>query len=159
MKSISPVNLNIVKKLKEDKAFREDFFRGQAQDEIAMSLRSLREKRTMRQIDLAKKTKMKQSAISRIEQADYSGWTFNTLFRIAEALDARLRIIFEPIEIVFSLYAENKATLSTQSEQNLKDYFVDTTDPKIKRRQVQTLFISNVFHGHISTSTYGGLTQ
>ena len=38
MASISPIKLNIAKKLKEDRAYRERFFRGQTQDEIAMGI-------------------------------------------------------------------------------------------------------------------------
>jgi len=109
MALISPLKLNISKKLKEDRDFRKRFFRGQAQDEIAMSIRSLREKRKMRQIDLAKTSRMKQSAISRIEQADYSSWSFNTLFRVAEALDARLRVTLEPTEAIIARYETQEA--------------------------------------------------
>lgn len=108
MTSISLVKLNIAKKLRENKSFKERFFRGQTQDEIAMGIRSLREKRKMRQIGLAKKCGMKQSAISRIEQADYSGWSFSTLLRVADALDARLQVIFEPGEIVIDRYEQNE---------------------------------------------------
>jgi transcriptional regulator with XRE-family HTH domain len=104
MSLVLSIKLNVLKKLKEDKAYRERFFRGQAADEIAISIRSLREKRGETQTDLAKKADMKQSAISRIEQADYYGWTFRTLFRVADALDARLRVIFEPAETVIANY-------------------------------------------------------
>lgn len=38
---------------------------------------------------------MKRSAICRIEQAEYSGWSFMTLFRVA---NARLRITLESAE-------------------------------------------------------------
>ncbi len=113
MTSISPVKLNISKKLKENKGFRERFFRGQIQDEIAMGIRSLREERKLRQIELAKKCGMKQSAISRIEQANYSGWSFSTLLRVADALDARLRVTFEPAEIVIDRYEETQIAAST----------------------------------------------
>jgi hypothetical protein len=41
---------------------------------------------------------MRQSAISRIEQAEYSSWTFNTLWRVADALEARVVIQIQPIE-------------------------------------------------------------
>ena len=51
---------------------------------------------------------MKQSAISRIEQAEYSGWSFNTLLRVADALGARLRVTFEPAESVIERYEENE---------------------------------------------------
>ncbi len=45
---------------------------------------------------------MGQPAVSRIEQASYSGWTYKTLARVAEKLNARLRIIYEPLEDVIA---------------------------------------------------------
>ncbi len=66
--------------------------------EVACQIRELREKRRLTQVEFAKQCKMKQSAVSRIEQADYSGWTYKTLARIAEKLHARLRITYEPLE-------------------------------------------------------------
>lgn len=116
MALITPIKLNIATKLK-DKGFRERFFRGQAEDEIAMSIRKLRVKRKMRQADLAKQSGMKQSAISRIEQADYSAWSLNTLFRVADALSARLRVSFEPIENVIEQYKEKEAAITPELEQ------------------------------------------
>jgi transcriptional regulator with XRE-family HTH domain len=92
-----------------DAEYRKRFFRGQAEDEIAMSIKALREKRKKRQVDLAKDSGMKQSAVSRIEQADYCGWSLKTLFRVADALDARLRITFEPSENVIEHYRELEA--------------------------------------------------
>lgn len=52
----------------------------------------------MRQTDLAKAARMKQSAISRLEQAEYSRWGFNTLIRIADSLDARVIFRLEAAE-------------------------------------------------------------
>ena len=92
-----------------DAEYRRKIFRGQAEDEIAMSIKALREKRNKRQVDLAKDSGMKQSAVSRIEQADYRGWSLKTLFRVADALDARLRITFEPSETVIEHYRELEA--------------------------------------------------
>ena len=132
MASISPVKLNIAKRLKEDKKYRERFFRGQIQDEIAMGIRSLRDKRQKRQIDLAKESGMKQSAISRIEQAEYSGWSFNTLLRIADTLDARLRVIFEPAEIVIARYEENEIAASVGADEYAPFYESNATEPGIK---------------------------
>lgn len=116
MELISPIKLNLAKRLKEDKEFRNRFFHARAQDEVASSIIDLRKKRKMRQIDLAKHSGMKQSAVSRIEQADYSGWSFTTLQRVAESLDARVRIIFEPIEDVIKFY-EQKEAVSTAEPQ------------------------------------------
>jgi transcriptional regulator with XRE-family HTH domain len=85
-------------------AFRRRFFRLRAQEEVAQQILELRERRQFRQKDLARAAKMKQSAISRIEKAGYSAWTYKTLLRIAEALDAQLRIVFEPQEDVIARY-------------------------------------------------------
>jgi len=120
MKLTSPIKLNIAKKLKEDKAYRKRFLRRRTQDEIAMNIRSLREKRQMRQVDLASKSNMKQSAISRIEQAEYASWSLTTLFRVAGALSARVRVIFEPVEDVIEKYNEKEKEIT--SESHLEQY-------------------------------------
>jgi len=61
----------------------------------------------MLQSEVAQLAETGQSAISRIEKANYDGWTFKTLICIAEVLRARLRITFEPIEDVVSSYCTN----------------------------------------------------
>jgi transcriptional regulator with XRE-family HTH domain len=106
MSAITSVRLKIKEKLKTDPAYRTKFFRRTAQDEIALQIRQLRKMRDLKQKGLAQKAGMKQSAISRIEQAEYEAWTFKTLFRIAEALDARLDITFKPLEKVLPEYEE-----------------------------------------------------
>jgi hypothetical protein len=67
---LSPIKTNFGKKLK-NKSYRIKFFRGQAQDEIAYQLRAARKKRKITQPKLEKLSGMKQSAISRLEQASY----------------------------------------------------------------------------------------
>jgi len=136
MTSISLVKLNIAKKLKENRSFRERFFRGQTQDEIAMGIRSLREKRKMRQIGLAKTCGMKQSAISRIEQADYSGWSFSTLLRVADALDARLQVTFEPAEIVIDRYEQNENLTQTEFAEHYNFNLANAINQEIDRKQL-----------------------
>jgi len=59
---------------------------------------------------------MKQSAVSRIEQANYSGWNFKTLARIADSLDARLRIVLEASEDVIARYLEDESRLTSQAK-------------------------------------------
>lgn len=108
MPLITSIKLSIAEKLKKDKGFRNRFFRGQVQDLIAMSIRGLREKRELRQSDLAEKSDMKQSDISRIEQADYSSLSLEKLLRVAEALDARLRVTIEPVEDVITQYRKRE---------------------------------------------------
>ena len=82
---------------------------------------------------------MKQSAVSRIEQADYSGWSFNTLFRVADALEARLMVSFEPVEDVIDWYRRKEAGIT--AEPNLfADIHVskvtDGTDGVATRKEV-----------------------
>ena len=102
---LSPVGIRarLAKKLRNP-AFRRRYFRARAQEEVAQQILELRERRHYWQIDLAHAAKMKQSAVSRIEKADYSAWTYKTLLRIAEALDAQLRIVFEANEDVIARY-------------------------------------------------------
>ena len=102
---LSSIKLGIADKLK-DRGYRHRFFRGHAQDEVASRIKELREFRKLRQTDLAERCDMKQSAVSRIEQASYSRWNIDTLWRIAEALDVRMRITFEPMENVIQKYEE-----------------------------------------------------
>ena len=101
--SLKPINLKLSEKFADPEYFHE-YFAGRAQDEVASGIRDLREVRGMKQGDLAVAAEMKQSAVSRIEGAEYSGWTFNSLRRIARALDARLSIFFEPREAVIARY-------------------------------------------------------
>lgn len=143
MSSISPIKLNIAEKLEKDKDYRSRFFRGQAQDRIAMSIRILRKKRKKTQTDLAEESNMLQSAISRIEQANYSGWSLKVLFRVADALDARLRVSFEPVEDVIDWYRDKEAIA-----------VADTKDAnKFMERQPSNVFEKVVNIEKISSTT------
>lgn len=95
--ALSRIDLNLAEEL-NDSEFRHEFFRTLSQDEVAEKIRGLRKYRRFNQAELAQKCGMKQSAISRIEQSSYSGWSFNTLWRLAKALDVRIRIQFELME-------------------------------------------------------------
>jgi hypothetical protein len=69
----------------------------------------MRLRRHLKQVDLADKARTGQSAISRIENQDYDGWTFKTLLTIALALDARLTIKLEPIEHVIERFRNHES--------------------------------------------------
>ena len=103
MKSLKSIRLRIAEKLK-DRGYRQRFFRNVAQDELAEQIRSVRLKRELKQKDVAQITGMKPSAVSRLEQAEYARWSLPTLWRIADALDARIRVIFEPAEDAIKHY-------------------------------------------------------
>ena len=100
-------DLNLPTKL-QNKEYRYVFFDEWAIAEVANQIRWLRKLRQLRQSDLAIGTGMKPSAISRIEQSDYARWNFLTLLRIGQALDARVRVIFEPAEDVIRNYESEK---------------------------------------------------
>jgi transcriptional regulator with XRE-family HTH domain len=95
--SLSSIDLGL-KELFGDPERRNAFFRAITQDEIASQIRALRKERDLTQSEIAGLAEMKQSAISRIEQAEYAAWNLNTLFRVAEALNARWRVVLQPCE-------------------------------------------------------------
>ena len=107
MVSLKSIDLRIAEKLKK-KPYRDVFFQSWTQDEVAIQIKSLRKKRKLLQRDLGVATGMKQSAVSRLEQAEYSRWSFQTLLRLAKALDARIRIVLEPAEDVIRQYEQQE---------------------------------------------------
>lgn len=95
--ALTTIDLGL-KELFRDPERRHEFFKSITQDQIASQIKELRKKRDLTQQTFAAKVDMKQSAVSRIERADYSSWTLRTLFRVASALDARWKMILEPVE-------------------------------------------------------------
>jgi transcriptional regulator with XRE-family HTH domain len=95
--SLTSINLGL-DELLSDPERRNAFFRTITQDEIASQIRALRKMRLLTQSAFAELAGMKQSAVSRIEQADYAAWNLVTLFRVAEVLNSRWKVILEPAE-------------------------------------------------------------
>jgi len=62
---------------------------------IATQIKVIREQRGMKQADLAKEMGTTQTAISRIENVNYSAWNIKTLKKLARAFRVRLRVSFE----------------------------------------------------------------
>lgn len=89
-----------------DPEFRQKFFVAEASSEIARQLVRLRTYRGLSQQELAEKLETKQPAISRVESANYRGWSFSNLLKIAQAQDARLRVLIEPWEDVRDEYRD-----------------------------------------------------
>lgn len=140
MEYTAPIELEIWKKLKTDKTYRSVFFRAKARDEIASQIKTLRTKRNLNQVQFAAKCNMKQSAVSRIEQAEYSAWNFNTLLRIADALEARLRVTFVPVEEVIEQYRQKETAIADEWAQGKATlavgnvwYFIGSTQNVVKK--------------------------
>lgn len=109
------IDAELAERLERDNAFRARYLRKWAQIQVASGIKTLRRKRGKRQAELAAVTGTGQSAISRIEKADYDGWTFKTLLNIAEKLDAQLDISFRPIEDVIAGF-RTQSSISELSE-------------------------------------------
>jgi transcriptional regulator with XRE-family HTH domain len=95
--SVKSINLNILNKFC-DLDYRSAFLESRLADEVAHNIKLLREKNDLRQKDLADRSGTKQTAISRIERSEEANWNIKTLFRLALALDHRLKIIFQPLD-------------------------------------------------------------
>ena len=81
-----------------DPAFAERFkWAGEAWD-VALQIAALREQAGLSQKELARLLKTSQQQISRLESPDYEGHSLANLRRVAEALHARVRVVFEPDE-------------------------------------------------------------
>jgi ribosome-binding protein aMBF1 (putative translation factor) len=64
--------------------------------EIAQKIYELRTKANLTQKQLAHRIGTKQSVISRLEDADYDGYTLKILEKIAEAVHCHVRVEFVP---------------------------------------------------------------
>ena len=119
------IDLNLRAKL-SDRLYRKKFFLAEASALIAAQIIALRKKRGLNQTEVAGLLETKQPAISRVERADYQNWNFNTLRKIADALDARIRVIIEPSEDVIAEYEEPK----TDEQKALKDILLNWSREK-----------------------------
>lgn len=83
----------------QDPAFAARFeHAGQAWD-VALQIAALRQQAGLSQKDLAKLLHTSQQQISRLESPGYEGHSLAMLRRVADALDVRIRLVFEPASI------------------------------------------------------------
>jgi transcriptional regulator with XRE-family HTH domain len=97
------IDLNLAQKLR-NREYRQKFFLAESSAHIAEQLIALRKRRNLDQTQLAEMIGTQQPAISRVEKADYQNWSFNTLRKIADAQDARIRVSIQPAEDVLKEY-------------------------------------------------------
>ena len=117
LEPLTSIDLELAERLEKDERFRNRYLRRWAQNEVATEIRGLRKRRGKLQAEVARLANTGQSAISRIEKAEYDGWTFKTLLAIGDALRARLRITFEPIEDVVRSLKSSASTTAVQVEE------------------------------------------
>jgi transcriptional regulator with XRE-family HTH domain len=102
------IDLNLAQKLR-NREYRQKFFLAESSAHIAEQLIALRKRRNLDQTQLAEMIGTQQPAISRVEKADYQNWSFNTLRKIADAQDARIRVSIQPAEDVLKEYEPEAA--------------------------------------------------
>lgn len=64
--------------------------------EVALQIAALRQKAGLSQKEFAKRLKTSQQQVSRLESPNYEGHSLSTLRRIADVLDADIRVVFQP---------------------------------------------------------------
>jgi transcriptional regulator with XRE-family HTH domain len=100
----------------QDSAFASRFAHAGEAWDVALQITALRQQAGLSQKDLAKRLKTSQQQISRLESPAYAGHSLSTLRRVAEALHARVRIVFEPeADGEQSQVAENSASYGAKS--------------------------------------------
>jgi transcriptional regulator with XRE-family HTH domain len=80
----------------KDKTFAERFEQAGEAWDVAIKLAALRKDAGLSQKDLARKLKTSQQNISRLESPAYEGHSLSMLRRVAHALNAELKVVFEP---------------------------------------------------------------
>ena len=83
----------------QDSAFASRFEQAGEAWDVALQLAALREHAGLSQKELARRLKTSQQHISRLESPGYEGHSLANLRRVASALNARVRVIFETDEI------------------------------------------------------------
>src|SRR6266496_5268938 len=85
-----------LKEQMQDPAFAARFERAGEAWDVALQLAALRQRAGLSQKELARRLKTSQQHVSRLESPGYEGHSLANLRRVAEALHARVRVVFEP---------------------------------------------------------------
>ena len=80
----------------QDPTFAARFERAGEALDVALQIAALRKQAGISQQELAKRLKISQQQISRLESPGYEGHSLSTLRRVAKVLNARVRVVFEP---------------------------------------------------------------
>jgi transcriptional regulator with XRE-family HTH domain len=86
---------NYLKEELRDPEYSEGYAESFLNSYIATQIKVIREQRKWKQSDLAREVGTTQTAISRIENVNYSSWNIRTLKKLARAFHLRLKVSFE----------------------------------------------------------------
>src|SRR6266446_417315 len=93
---MSKTNFDLfLEKQLRDPDFAERFKRAGEAWDVALQLAALREQAGLSQLELARKINTTQQQISRLESPGYEGHSLSMLRRVARALNAQVRVIFQ----------------------------------------------------------------
>ena len=81
----------------KDPEFAERFRRAGEAWDVALQLAALREQAGLSQKELARLLHTSQQQISRLESPAYEGHSLSMLRRVARALNARVKVVLEPL--------------------------------------------------------------
>jgi transcriptional regulator with XRE-family HTH domain len=90
----------------QDHEARHDYADMFLDSSIALQVKALRLQRKWKQRELASRADLHQSQISDMEQISHSGWTIETLKKVARAFDLTLRVRFESFGTFLDEYVE-----------------------------------------------------
>jgi transcriptional regulator with XRE-family HTH domain len=93
----------------KDPAFAARFRQAGDAWDVALQIAALRQRAGLSQNDLAKLLKTSQQQVSRLESPGYEGHSLSTLRRVADALHARIRIVFETTQRSKTLHVAEPA--------------------------------------------------
>jgi transcriptional regulator with XRE-family HTH domain len=80
----------------QDPAFTNRFKQAGEAWDVALQIAALREQAGLSQKELAKRLNTSQQQVSRLESPEYEGHSLSMLRRVAKALHANVRVVFEP---------------------------------------------------------------
>lgn len=100
----------LISKLR-DRDFRSAFVSSRINNFLAFQIRALRQKKKWSQVELAKRLKTSQNAVSRMENPSYGKHSITTLKRLGEIFDVGVVVWFVP----FSELIKRAANLSTEN--------------------------------------------
>ena len=104
---------------------------------LATQIKVLREQRGLSQSELGTLIGTTQGGVSRIEDANYSGWSVKTLKKIARALRVRLRISMEEFgTLPDQVVGMNKASLMRAAHENDAVLFPEKLSVESKVRDI-----------------------
>lgn len=120
----------LIEELK-DKNYRDAFVEESINVGIPFQIKALREQRDLTQKEFEKEYGIKQAAMSRLENPNYSGFTLSTLKKIASLFDVGLIVRFVPIsdlvEWELNLTSKSLKALSFKDEPYFKEQEKKTT--------------------------------